>query len=66
MKNNFSGGKDCCVKTKSRPPEGGTAQLKPMRKVYFFQSFSISSNVFPLVSGTNFHMKTADKIPIIP
>lgn len=34
--------------------------------VYFFHNFSISSNVFPLVSGTNFHIKSADKTPIIP
>jgi hypothetical protein len=36
------------------------------QSAHFFQSFSISSRVFPLVSGTSFHMNTAARTLIMP
>jgi hypothetical protein len=43
-------------------------KLFKISQVYFFLSHnpSIDSSVFPLVSGTIFQTKTADRMPMIP
>lgn len=33
---------------------------------FFFQSSSMLSSVRPLVSGTHFHMKIAERMPMMP